>query len=148
MNQARLLAAGDDFDGRSERRARARNKLALIRRVAHRAGSHRADPRDIELAAGLCDARQHARNVLDRLPADAAVAEDAGAEPRHHALDRQLARRLAPKNLGRDHTRRVAADVNRGVTGHGRSAGFRIQETGDGRQKTEDGMVNGLATDR
>src|SRR5262249_17434108 len=80
MNQARFLASGDDFDGRTRGFRCACKELALVPRVADRTGSDRAHSYYAKFAIKRGHPCEHAAGGAHCFLADRSAAEDALAE--------------------------------------------------------------------
>src|SRR5262249_23703823 len=72
----------------------------------------------IELLVRRRHAAEDTHGFLDRLIAEPAVVEDARAKPRHFAFGCQYSWRRARDRLGCKHSRRIAPNVDRGITKH------------------------------
>ena len=120
VNQARLLLAGDDFDGRLQRFGGPLQEFVLIAGVAQGAGSQGADSHH---AHGLVlggHLREHVAGEIHRALADAAGAEDALAEAGDLPGGGQRLARRPADDFSRQHANRVAADIDGGVAWHKR----------------------------
>ena len=118
VNQARLLAAGDDFHRRTGRFRGPRQELVRIAGVADSAGGDSAYPHHVEFAVHRGHPGEHGAGGAQCLFADGAGAEYALAQTCHFAFGCQDAGRLSGDHLGRFHADRVAADIDGCVTGH------------------------------
>ena len=118
VNQARFLAAGDDFYRSPGGLRRARQEFMRIARVADGAGGDSAYAHHIELAVERGHARQYGAGGAQGVFTHRAGAKYALAQARHFAFRRQYASRLAGNHFGRFHADRVAADIDGCVAGH------------------------------
>ncbi len=86
VNEARLFTARNDFDGGAHRFRRARQKLALIARVANGAGGDDAHAHHVQFAVGRGHACEHGAGGLHGLFADRTAAEHAFAQSGDFAI--------------------------------------------------------------
>ena len=118
LNQARFFLPGNDFDIRAERSRGAGDKFLLIACIAHGGGGHRADSIYVEPFVLLGHAAEHTADQIHGFLADAAGAEDTGAEACDLPFRRQDAGRFARTHLRGFHSNGVTADIDGCVARH------------------------------
>ena len=112
IDEARLLASGDDLDAQADVLLDALDEVAAVGGLAHGAGGDRGDARDALALGERAERRQRAHAGVDRFRRELALAQRLAAEA-HHVLgaveDAEPPVRL---DLGHDHVDGVAADVD------------------------------------
>ena len=118
VDQPRLLLTRDQLDRLSHDGAGAFQEHGLIAGIAHGGCGHDARGQHVErfVEAGhpLQRLQSHGHRRLIHLP----IAEDALAQARHLPVLGQHTQRRARFQLRRQHADRIAADVDRRVSGH------------------------------
>ena len=113
VDQPRLFQAGYDFDGMTERGARALEEPALALRAPQRVGAHHAHAVGVHGAQALTESLEAAQRALRGGVVEPAAVAEARGEAHHLAQpveDDQLAVRVARD----DHVKAVGAQIDGG----------------------------------
>jgi hypothetical protein len=126
VDQARLLAAGDDLDVVAERGLGRHQEVLRIAQGAHRVGGDRADAVPGHVREALAEALERVDRAHHRVLAQSALAVEALGQA-HVLLDAVDDAQLPQRGTRHHHVEAVGTDVDRGqqlALGH-RCLGFR-----------------------
>lgn len=118
MDEPGLFLAGDNLYRRGNGFRCAREELTLVSCVANGTGGDGSNPDDLQLAILLRHSGENAAHQGHGIGADAAGAKNALAQARNLAVGREDFDGRTRGDLGSLHAERVAANVDRGVSGH------------------------------
>ena len=113
VDEPRLFAAGDDFDGKTERGLGELEKNAGVLRDAQRVGADRAHRVAVEAAQSFAEALQAGERALLGCGIEQLVLAEAGAEP--HGLAQRIERvDLIADDPGDLAMEGIASEIDRG----------------------------------
>jgi len=116
VDQARLLATGDDLDGMAERLLRLLEEARRIPGLAQGIGADRAHAAARHVAQALAEACQALERPFGGLPAEVVVIVEATAQA-HHFLEPVENLGLAILQAHDDHVETVRSEVDGGEQG-------------------------------
>jgi hypothetical protein len=122
INESRLFLRTDDVQFEARLAADPLDKVAAVRRLAHRAARDRADVADALESGHLEETRQGRDAVVHGAGGEDVLAEAAAAEMDHGLVAAQGAEVAVGRDLGHDEVNAVGADVDRADLGGRRRA--------------------------